>query len=286
MQPAEKIFTRRITTNRLTFFFFQFLFLMASASQAQRYQPEPITAVLGAFEPELQLLRQSLEQPEIKIIHGISFATGRLNGRQVVIAETGIGKTNAAMTTAFILAYFKPQQVLFSGIAGGVNPDLNPGDIVIARQTIHHDYGWVTFQQQQTRQTRNAITKEMNPAFFPADTALLRLAQETAGRVRFEAVQGQKNAPSVRVGTVVTGDVFVSSEDKVRQLRNEFGADATEMEGAAVAQVCYQLQVPCLVIRSLSDKANASARQDMMNFLQIAARNSANLVMAIVGRLK
>ena len=87
------------------------------------------------------------------------------------------------------------------------------------------------------------------------------------------------------VGTIVTGDVFVSSEEKTAQLRRDYGADATEMEGAAVAQICYQEQVPCLVIRSLSDKANSNARMDMRQFLDIAARNSAKLVLALIERL-
>ncbi|CCH55267.1 Adenosylhomocysteine nucleosidase [Fibrisoma limi BUZ 3] len=256
--------------------------LLAQTGLAQRYEPRPVTALLGAFDEEVKLVQQSLQNRQVQVINGITFITGQVDGHDVVVAETGIGKVNAAMTTAFMLAHFRPQRVLFTGIAGGTNPDLQPGDIVIARQTAHHDFGYITFNRQKTNQTRNAITKEFNPAYFPADSALLKVAVETAKTVPFEAIPVTSRPPSVIVGTVVTGDVFVSSEEKVQSLRSEYNADATEMEGAAVAQVCYQQQVPCLVIRSLSDKANANARNDMLTFFKTAARNSAKLVLAIV----
>lgn len=265
-----------------------FLWILPSGGSvcAQRYKSQPVTALLGAFDEEVKLIQQALKNPKIDSLNGIRFMTGQINGRAVVVAETGIGKVNAAMTTAFVLAYFKPEQVLFTGIAGGTSPELQPGDIVIARQTAHHDYHSITFQQQPTNQTRNAITKEMNPVYFPADSAMMVIAQKAAKTVSFESIPATSRPPSIVVGTVVTGDEFVTSEAKVTSLRTEFNADATEMEGAAVAQVCYQQRVPCLVIRSLSDKANSNARQDMLTFFKIAARNSANLVMAIVGQLR
>ncbi len=261
------------------------LLCLAHVSVAQLYQPRPITALLGAFDEEIKLVQQSLQTPKTQVLNGITFITGRINGHEVVIAETGIGKTNAAMTTAFTLAYFQPERVLFTGIAGGTNPDLQPGDIVIARQTGYHDYHSVTFEQKPTSQTRNAVSKKLNPAYFPADSLLLLKALAAAKEASFEPIPSTQRPPSVVTGTVVTGDEFVNSEARVSQLRTDHNADATEMEGAAVAQVCYQQQVPCLVIRSLSDRANGNARQDMLTFYKIAARNSANLVMKLVGQL-
>jgi adenosylhomocysteine nucleosidase len=278
----NKVFVSRF------FICLQILFVLQTGiqpAQAQRYDKQPVTALLGAFDEEVKLVRQSLKNPKTQTLNGITFMTGQINGHDVVVAETGIGKVNAAMTTAFVLAYFKPERVLFTGIAGGTNPDLQPGDIVIARQTAHHDYHSITFQQQPTNQTRNAITKDMNPTYFPADSIMMLTAQEAAKTVAFERIPTTRRPPSVVVGTVVTGDQFIASDEKVASLWADFKADATEMEGAAVAQVCYQQQVPCLVIRSLSDKANSNARQDMLTFYQIAARNSANLVMTIVGKL-
>ncbi len=259
------------------------LLLLTLPASAQLYKPRPITALLGAFDAEVTLVKQAVRHPRVQVLNGISFTTGRIGTNRVVVAETGIGKANAAMTTAFVLAYFRPSRVLFTGIAGGVNPDLQPGDIVLGREVAHHDYGSVTMNLQPTKQTRNSITKADNPLYFKADSSLLQRAERLSKTISFEPIPVTSRPPTVIVGTIVTGDVFVSSEEKVAQLRRDFHADATEMEGASVAQVCFQEQVPCLVIRSLSDKANGNARQDMRTFFGIAARNSAQLVIAIAG---
>lgn len=259
-----------------------FSFFITQAVFAQTSHHQPITGLLGAFGAEVTLVKQSLLEPDTVRVSGVLFTTGRIGNRRVVVAETGIGKVNAAMTTTLLLSHFHPQRVLFTGIAGGTNPNLQPGDIVIARQTAHHDYQSITFDQKPTQQTRNALSGAMNPAFFPADSAMLIQAQTAARSVVFEPISGTTRPPSVTTGVVVTGDQFVSSGQKVAQLRQDFGADATEMEGAAVAQVCYQLKVPCLVIRSLSDRADDNARRDMLSFYQTAARNSAKLVLAII----
>lgn len=254
------------------------------AQPAKKAPGLPI-AILGAFDEEVRLLQASVQDKKESTVGGIRFVSGTLNGRAVVVAETGIGKVNAAMTTTLALVQFRPAAVLFTGIAGGVNPDLNPGDLVIARSTAHHDYETVTFDRKPSRQTRNAATRQPNPAFFPADSVLLRYAEAAAGRVQLEPPQPGGPRPRVTTGIVVTGDQFISSAAKVAQLRAGFNADATEMEGAAVAQVCYHQGVPCLVIRSLSDKADENARNDMLSFYKTAARNSAALVMAILEKL-
>ena len=259
--------------------------LTTQSAFAQRYKPRPVTGLLGAFGAEVALVKQSLQRPKTVVVDGVTFTTGRIGKQRVVVVETGIGKVNAAMTTALMLDHFRPRRILFTGIAGGTNPDLQPGDIVIASRTIHHDYQSITFDQKPTIQTRNSISGQMNPAYFLADSLMLLRAQTVTRSVTFEPIPGTTRPPTVVTGTVVTGDQFISSTQKVAQLRQDFGADATEMEGAAVAQVCYQLQVPHLVIRSLSDRADDNARRDMLSFYQTAARNSAKLVLAIVAGL-
>jgi adenosylhomocysteine nucleosidase len=267
---------------------FSLFFVCACSGIAQPAQKAPgaVVAILGAFDEEVRLLQASVQGKKESTIGGVRFVSGTLNGRSVVVAETGIGKVNAAMTTTLALVQFRPAAVIFTGIAGGVNPDLNPGDLVIARSTAHHDYETVTFDRQPSRQTRNAVTRQLNPAFFPADSVLLWHAQAAAAQVQLEPPQPGGPRPRVTTGIVVTGDQFISSAAKVAQLRTNFNADATEMEGAAVAQVCYQQGVPCLVIRSLSDRADENARNDMLNFYKTAARNSAALVMAILEKIK
>ncbi|GAB3692274.1 5'-methylthioadenosine/adenosylhomocysteine nucleosidase [Spirosoma flavus] len=261
-----------------------FFLLLSQLAFGQRYKPKPVVGLLGAFGAEVTLVKESLKNPKIVMVDGVTFTYGRLGKQRVVLAETGIGKVNAAMTTALMLDHFRPRQVLFTGIAGGTNPDLQPGDIVIARQTAHHDYQTISMSKQPIKQTYS-LSGKLNPAFFTADSVMLQQAQTVVRSITFESIPVTQRPPTVITGIVVTGDQFISSSEKVAQLRQTFNADATEMEGAAVAQVCHEMQVPHLVIRSLSDRADDNARSDMLTFYQIAARNSAKVVIALVKAL-
>jgi adenosylhomocysteine nucleosidase len=252
---------------------------------SQVYHQKSVTALLGALDEEIELLRQSLQNPKTKIIHGQPFYLGKIGKHRVVIVKTGIGKVNAAMATAFLMQRFRPKRIIFTGIAGGLHPDLNPGDIVIGEKTVQYDFGQVTNDSLFTRNTRNPINRQLNPLFFQADSLLLLAAKSAALTTNFKTMGNQAQVPHIIIGTIVTGDLLVTSEIKAKELRKKFDADATEMEGAAVAQICWQQQVPCLVIRSMSDKADSKARESIDNFKKIAAYNSAHLLMNILVNL-
>ncbi len=237
-----------------------------------------ITALLGAFGEEVKLIEASLQDAEVVELNGHRFVTGRLGQQRVVVTLTGIGKVNAAMTTAFIIAHFRPTRVIFTGIAGGVRADLQPGDLVIGSEVGFHDVRSVTLTMEPTRQTMHPVSYELNPLYFPADADLLALANAAAQSITFDPIVGSTRPPSVTVGRILTGDEFIHSAKRADELRSEYGADAIEMEGAAVAQVCYQQDIPCIVIRSLSDRADSHAVIDLLAFLSTAARNSARLV--------
>jgi len=249
--------------------------------------PAGTLAVLGAFEQEVTLLDGMLTGAESHRIEGIEFMSGRIGARPVVVAWTGVGKVNAAMVTTLLIEHFEPAQVLFTGIAGAVDPNLEPGDIVIARQTAHHDMGSYWSEGIEPGGVRNRLTGDTNPVFFPADPNLLAAARRAAGETVFDPIARRDGPrpPRVIVGTIVTGDTFVASQEKCEELAEKFEADAVEMEGAAVTQVCYQRGIPCLVIRSMADKANESAVVDKQKFYALAARNSAKLVAATIARL-
>lgn len=247
---------------------------------------KPITAVIGAFSNEVKLLEDSLKNKKTVVIKGIRFMTGKLRDKKVVIALTGVGKVNAAMTTTLILSQWKPQRVIFTGIAGGLNPSLQPGDLVIATSTIQHDYGVELSSGFEGQPTHNPIDYSLNPHYFKADSILLSIAKAVHSGVSFQSVGKNERKPNVISGIIATGDVFVNSQERSNELIKNFRADAIEMEGAAVAQVCYHFQTPCLVIRSISDNANADAHKDIRNFEGVAAYNSANLVLRILQEIK
>lgn len=244
-------------------------------------------AILGAFDEEVAILESQLINPKAHTIERLQFLTGTLNGQNVVIARTGVGKVNAAMTATLVIEHFRPNQVLFTGVAGGLNPELQIGDIVIAEQTAQHDLGRLKSAEIENTGVKNPINGTRNPVFFPADSGLLQIAETALDGIAltpFQTLQGER-LPRIIKGTVVTGDVFVASHTKKTVLHQRLGADAVEMEGAAVAQICWQYNVPCLVIRSLSDDAGADASADFKKYYKIAARNSAALVAHIVSQL-
>ena len=258
-----------------------------SLSAESKSESAPVTAILGAFEREVTLIEDQLTQRQDRKIEGIGFVTGKLNGQPVVVTWTGVGKVNAAMTTTLLIEHYKPKQIIFTGIAGGVNPDLQPGDIVIANKTAHHDMGTVWPEGLFCRGVRSRLDGFENPIFFRGDPNLIKLAEQASGRARLESIKTLKGEREPRIirGIVVTGDSFIASTDKCAELRKKLEADAVEMEGAAVAQICFQREIPCLVIRSISDNADEGAVLDKQMFYIMAARNSASLVAEMVGLL-
>ena len=247
----------------------------------------PVTAVLGAFDIEIELLKTEMTAAHDTTFMGVSFTRGILEGRDVVLAEVGIGKTNAAMTTTLLIDHFNPGEVLFTGIAGGLSPALLPGDIVIGAMTAHHDATYMTTDSLVTMASWNPISGERNPVLIPADERLLDLANRAGAQAELEKIAVSDGERTVQIieGVIATGDSFIASESKKEDLRRRLHADAVEMEGAAVAQVCHQMSTPCIVIRSISDMADSRSAEDMERFSRIAANNSASIVRAMVALL-
>jgi adenosylhomocysteine nucleosidase len=283
-----------------TIIFLFIILLLGSCSSPVRYAEEtsevkvvkeiinePVTAILGAFEQEIILLEDKLTNKQKQIIEEIRFVSGKLRGKRVVIAYTGIGKVNAAMTTTLLIEHFKPDKVIFTGIAGGVNRQLQPGDIVIAEKTAHHDMGTVWPEGLFHKGVKNRLNGWENPVFFDGDEQLIKLAERATQQVELRSIRiisGQRS-PKVVKGVVVTGDSFIASADKCAELRKKLNADAVEMEGAAVAQLCFQRGIGHLVIRSISDNADEGAVLDKQTFYLLAAKNSSGLVIEMLGLL-
>jgi len=246
---------------------------------------EEVTGILGAFEQEIVILEDKLTEGKVHKIEGIRFVSGRLGGKNVALAWTGIGKVNAAMTTTLMIEHFQPSRVIFTGVAGGINPQLSPGDIVVAEKIAYHDMGLLTSEGLLYQGVKSRLDNIENPVFFPADEQLLKLAEQAAGRVKLGMMRTSKGerSPKVVKGVIVTGDTFIASKEKCEELRNKLKADAVEMEGAAVAQLCYQRQIPFVVIRCISDKADEAAKEDLATFYVMAAENSSSLVAEMVG---
>ncbi|MBT2688008.1 5'-methylthioadenosine/S-adenosylhomocysteine nucleosidase [Bacillus sp. ISL-47] len=224
-------------------------------------------AIIGAMEEEVTLLRDKIEGKGQETIAGCEFTTGKMNGTEIVLLRSGIGKVNAAMSTAILLERFKPDYVINTGSAGGFNPDLNVGDVVISTEVRHHDVDVTAFGYEYGQVPQL-------PAAFEADSRLVKIAEGCANEI--QDIQ-------VARGLIATGDSFMNDPARVDYIRDKFiDLQAVEMEAAAIAQVSYQFKTPFVVIRSLSDIAGKESDISFDQFLEKAALHSANLVMKIV----
>ncbi len=227
-------------------------------------------AIIGAMEEEVAVLRENIEESESVVIANTEYTSGKMFGADVILLKSGIGKVNAAMGTAVLLEKFKPDCVINTGSAGGYNPDLNVGDIVISTEVKHHDVDVTAFGYEYGQVPKL-------PAGFMADEKLVELAAGIASGI--EGVQTGK-------GLIVTGDVFMSDPVRADFVRGQFPElQAVEMEAAAIAQVAYQFGVPFVVTRALSDIAGKESDVSFEQFLDQAARHSAHLAMEMVKEL-
>lgn len=228
-------------------------------------------AIIGAMEEEVTLLRKNIQDQTVETIAGYEYTIGKIGEVDVVLLRSGIGKVNAALSTTILMHKFAPDFCINTGSAGGSNPALNVGDVVISSEVRHHDVDVTAFNYEYG-QVPNM------PAAFIADEFLMNIAQQCAKEISdVQVVQG----------LIATGDSFMNDPERVKAVQSKFpGLQAVEMEAAAVAQVSYQFKTPFVIIRSLSDIAGKESDVSFEQYLDKAAVNSATLVMKIVSALK
>ncbi len=240
---------------------------------------ETTIGLIAALPQELAHLRAVLEHDRATEIGGFRFDHGRLDGRDVVVAEAGIGKVNTAVVATLLAARFSADLLVFSGVAGGLDPDLMIGDLVIATRAVQHDAGVIEDGRLLPYQAGHVPF--FNPADrlgYDADPALL-----TRVRARLEGVElpplsreagGAGRPPRLVYGTILAGDQFIHCEATRARLHREFEARAVAMEGAAMAQVAERMGISWLEIRALSDLAGRDSRFDFAAFVDQVAASS------------
>lgn len=230
-----------------------------------------LVGIIGAMEQEIALLKQQLTHANTVQFAGFAFHQGKLNDVDVVLVQSGIGKVTAAVATTLLISQFKPDAVINTGSAGGFDPELNVGDIVISTELRHHDVDVTAFGYEPGQVPRL-------PAAFSAHPALIDAAEQCIASLGF---------CKTKKGLITTGDVFMCDPERIAKTRATFPAMlAVEMEGAAIAQACYQLNTPFVVIRSLSDIAGKESPTSFDAYLEVASRNSSAMVMALLPKLQ
>lgn len=216
---------------------------------------------------EVARLGEALRQPSSEASGPYRWLRGELEGQEVLVAECGIGKVNAAGLTQALLAA-GAQRVIFTGVAGALDPSLQPGDLVISSDAVQHDVDVTKLGYRLGEVPGSGLA-------WPADPTLVAAAQLAAAEL-----------PDVTVltGRIASGDTFVAGAAEAALIRERFGAVCAEMEGAAVAQLCHAWGVPFVIVRSISDSANHDAEVDFRAFTKLAARNAELVVRALLRR--
>ena len=227
--------------------------------------------IIGAMEVEVAILKEKMEDVRIIKKASMDFYEGILAGKKVVVVRSGIGKVNAGICAQILADVFSVDAIINAGIAGSLNKNINIGDIVLSTDVVQHDMDATGFGY------RKGQIPQMPVFFFNADDNLRRLAAEVCKEVN----------PDIQVfeGRIASGDQFVCDQDVKNRIVSEFSAYATEMEGAAIGQAAYLNEIPFLVVRAISDKADGSAQMDYSEFEKAAVDHSVRLTLNMLARI-
>ncbi|ELY7391198.1 5'-methylthioadenosine/S-adenosylhomocysteine nucleosidase [Cronobacter universalis] len=225
--------------------------------------------IIGAMEEEVTLLRDKIDNRQTLNIAGCEIYTGTLNGMEVALLKSGIGKVSAAMGATLLLEHCKPDVIINTGSAGGLAPSLKVGDIVVSDEVRYHDADVTAFGYEYGQMAGC-------PAAFKADENLIAAAQETIEKLNLHAVRG----------LVVSGDAFINGSVNLAKIRHNFPqAIAVEMEATAIGHVCHNFGVPFVVVRAISDVADQQSHLSFEEFLAVAAKQSSLMVETLLTSL-
>lgn len=228
--------------------------------------------IIGAMDQEVKTLLGAMQNRTETAVGNVIFHSGVLGGRDVVVARCGIGKVCAAMCVQAMIDRFSVDCVINTGVAGGLHPDLQVGDLVLCTKAVQHDFDVTALGYVKGYLCTGEGGSE--PTWFTADEKLRQAFAQAAASL--------ERPLRVREGAIASGDLFVSGGAVKDEIRSAFGADAAEMEGAAVAQVAAANGVPFLVVRAISDLADGSAPVSYATFEEMAAENCAALTLAFL----
>jgi 5'-methylthioadenosine/S-adenosylhomocysteine nucleosidase len=249
--------------------------------------PASITLILGAVPWEIIPVVAALKRRRSGFLGKLPYHAGTIGQTRVVVAITGVGKTNAAMVATLFITEFKPARLLYTGSAARLDPTIRTGDVIVGRRTFHHDAGSHQHDGMHYRKIIGPIAGKPTHFRFNADRDLLKQALAAVSDYTPAPVtaNGDTYTPRVRVGFICSGDVFGMTAAKINDIRAKLKCDLVEMEGAAIGQVCHALDVPHIVIRGGSNLAQPNPGGDYKALGQIAARQAAFFTLHVIGQI-
>lgn len=221
-------------------------------------------AIIAAMQEEMQEIKKMMTEIKEKQIYGLSFFEGRINNAKIVLVEAGVGKVNAARTTQILIDNFEVEAIINVGSAGSANDELDIGDIVIGKKLVQHDFDITAFGHPKGFISNVGECVE-------SDSKLIEKMKRTI-------LELQNKEFKIKVGTIASGDIFCTEIRMKEKIRNKFEADAIEMEGAAIAQVCKLDNIPFIVVRSISDSPNGNNNITFDQFLEKASKRCALII--------
>lgn len=239
-----------------------------------------LIGIMGAMEEEIVTLKRAMQEPTSHFIGGREYVVGKLFGKDCVVVFSRWGKVAAAATAAILIAKFGVECILFTGVAGAISSTLNIGDVVLGTQLYQHDMDATPFYAKRQ-------IPYLNVQFFEANAQLFESTSRAAHSFFASSFFDQPilkdfsiENPRIHHGIIASGDQFVSQAEKIKVLDEEVpGTLAVEMEGASVAQVCFEHDVPFMIIRTISDRADHAAPVDFPKFVSsIATHYSMGIV--------
>ena len=229
--------------------------------------------IIGAMDNEVRTLIEMMDIEKTIDKVSLKFYVGKLEQKEVVLVQCGIGKVNAALCAQILISEFNVDAVVNTGVAGAIHPSLDVNDIVISTEAIQYDVDATAFGYKKGQ------IPQMDNSVFKADARLIEAAYESS----LEQAKGE-NFKIVK-GRVATGDIFISSQELKNELQNDFKAYCGEMEGGAIAHACTLNNIPFVIIRAMSDKADGSADVTYDEFVDKAAENSKDIVLKMLRAL-
>lgn len=218
--------------------------------------------IIGAMASEVDGLKAKMSDCKTETISGVDFCTGAIAKNAVVVAQAGVGKVNAAVTAQTMILRYGVDAVINIGVAGGMEPSLKIGDIVVADRVVEHDMDTTAVGDEP------GFITGIDRVYMDCDKEISDLLYESAVEAGVHTI----------CGTIASGDIFVAEDSVRNRITEQFNAAATEMEGAAIGHVCTMNNVPFAVLRAMSDCANDDSHVDFPTFAAAAAEKSIEII--------
>lgn len=228
--------------------------------------------IIAAENEEMLAIKYYMENVSEEKIYNLTFYTGSIHNRECVLVECGVGKVNAARTTQILIDKFDVNYVINVGSAGSITPELNVQDIVIGKELIQYDFDITQIGDYEKGEICDV------GKYFYSDEKLIKLCEETIEEIKDRDF-------NIKIGRIGSADLFFADPERAVKVREEFGMECLEMEGAAIGQVCYLDKIPFLVIRGISDTPNGNNKIDFHTYLKLASKRAGEILEKLISKI-